>query len=535
MFKPEEFEEIEATAKADARFIAACQRRGIDVDAVCVDPWSAGVFGIKEEEGLHISHGFCYLKTTAADNSYAHPIEGLHPVVDVKAMTVLRVDDRGDVPVPAPCHNFDRDFLPPPRSDLKPIEISQPSGVSFRLDGHALSWHEWRLVVGFNAREALTLHDLRFGGRPVVYRASLAEMVVPYGSPQGSHARKNVFDVGEYGVGNLVNELELGCDCVGAIRYLDAWVNDMQGRPVRKANAICIHEEDTGLLWKHFDFRTGRVETRRGRRLVLSCIATVGNYDYCLYWYLYLDGALEFEVKATGIINTAACEPGSEQRYGTEVAPGVLGHIHQHIFCARLDMAVDGDSNSVVECDTVAEEPSITNPFGNAYFVEERTIETECGRRRAPDSERYWKFVSAERTNAMGAPTAYKLEPSKCVNVFVHPRSRSGERMPFVRNHLWVTAFDPDERYPGGEHMHQSDGRDGVHAFAAKERSVRAADVVAWHVFGLHHLPRLEDWPVQPVACTGFRLSPSGFFDRNPTLDLPATCSASSRRADADG
>jgi primary-amine oxidase len=35
------------------------------------------------------------------------------------------------------------------------------------------------------------------------------------------------------------------------------------------------------------------------------------------------------------------------------------------------------------------------------------------------------------------------------------------------------------------------------------------------------HIPRPEDYPVTPVESTGFVLSPVGFFDRNPALDVP--------------
>jgi hypothetical protein len=51
--------------------------------------------------------------------------------------------------------------------------------------------------------------------------------------------------------------------------------------------------------------------------------------------------------------------------------------------------------------------------------------------------------------------------------------------------------------------------------------TVDGQDVVLWHTFGLTHFPRPEDWPVMPVDYTGFVLKPAGFFDRNPTLDVP--------------
>lgn len=533
MIMLEEFMAIEETVKADAAFRAACARRGIsDISLVCVDPWSAGNFGVEGEEGRHVAHTFAWVRSSPHDNLYAHPIEGVNAVVDVKTMQVLRVDDHGVVPVPEEDCNFDSEFQHTVRDDLKPIDVVQPEGVSFRMEGHRLRWHEWDLVVGFNAREGLTLHDVRYGGRPILYRASLAEMVVPYGSPKMPHVRKNVFDIGEYGLGKLANKLTLGCDCLGAIHYLDAWISDIAGNPCRIDNAICIHEEDDGILWKHWDFRTDRTEVRRSRKLVISTISTVGNYEYASYWYLYLDGTIEFEMKATGIINTVGCEPGKADRYGTEVAPGVVGQIHQHTFCARLDLAVDGDRNGVVECDTRALPLGPDNPWGNAFYVEETPLTHECGRKRAPEAERYWKFVSRERTNRMGKPTAYKLEPKNSLTPFSNPIGPSGQRMGFIYNDLWITAFDETERYPAGRFMNHSDGSDGLHHWVKKGRETDGADIVAWHVFGIHHMPRPEDYPVQSVVKTGFVLHPNGFFDANPTMDLPAARNEASTEAD---
>ena len=535
MIQLEEFMEIEDAVKKDPRFIEACKKRGLtDMSLICVDPWSAGNFGVEGEEGRHLSHAFCWVKSSENDNLYAHPIDGINPVIDIKTLEVIRVDDHGITPVPKQDVNYDREFITePPRNDLKPIDVVQPEGVSFDMVGRTINWHDWSILIGFNAREAITLHNVSFANRPVCYRASLSEMVVPYGSPRAPHYRKNVFDIGEYGIGKLANSLELGCDCLGAIHYLDCWISDINGEPMCIKNGICIHEEDYGILWKHWDFRTERTEVRRARRLVISSISTVGNYEYGSYWYFYLDGTIEFEMKATGIINTVACEPGKPEKYGTEVSPGVVGQIHQHIFCARLDMSVDGDENAVVECDTFAEPVGPDNPYGNAFYVQETKLETEAGRPRNPDTERYWKFINPNKTNHVGAPTGYKLEPRHSVRTFNDPSGPSSKRMGFVQNALWVTAHDPDERFPAGDFVNHSDGSDGVTAYTNNGRSIDNTDLVAWHVFGLHHQPRTEDFPVQPCVTTGFKLMPTGFFDRNPNMDLPYDKNEASCHADA--
>ncbi|MBN9509941.1 MAG: primary-amine oxidase [Alphaproteobacteria bacterium] len=534
MIQLEKFLAIEAIVRGDPAFIAACARRGItDMASVCIDPWSAGNFGIEGEEGGYLSHTFCWLRLRENENFYAHPIEGLNAVVDIHKGEVIRVDDYGVMPIPMAEVNYEAQFRSDFRPPLKPLDVVQPEGPSFVLEGHAITWDKWSLVVGFNAREAITLHDIRYDGRPVCHRASLVEMVVPYGTPANGHYRKNVFDIGEYGLGKLANSLKLGCDCLGHIAYLDAHLNTMNGEVMTIENAVCIHEEDSGILWKHWDFRTERTEVRRGRRLVISCICTVGNYEYASYWYLKQDGSIEFEMKATGIINTAACLPGRPSKYGAEVSPGVEGHIHQHAFCARLDMAVDGPNNSVVECNTIAEPAGPDNPYGNAFYVQETALRSELAacRRAEPATQRYWKVVNPSRLNHVGRPVSYKLEPSHTIIPFVRPESPSGRRATFMQNHLWVTAHDPEERYPAGEYMNHSDGSGGIADFVKQDRSIENADIVLWHVFGLHHLPRTEDFPVQSCISTGFRLTPNGFFDQNPGIDLKPDVNRASRTA----
>jgi primary-amine oxidase len=535
---------IEKTVKADPRFRAALERRGLlaEVENMCIDPWTVGEFGYEIEQGRRVLNCFVWMRNFPLDNYYAHPIEGLHALIDLSTLEVLRVDDhfeeRGDyIPVPRTPLNFDADLLTSFRPPSAPLDVVQPDGPGYRVDGNHVTWENWDFRVGFNGREGLVLYTIGYTHhgvrRPVVYRASIAEMVVPYGSPERSHYRKNVFDSGEIGFGRMANSLKLGCDCLGTIHYFDAVVPDLFGKSRTIENAICLHEEDAGLSWKHFDMRSNRTEVRRARKLVISSISTIGNYEYASYWYLHQDGRIEYEMKATGIINTSGCQPGQPGKYGTEVAPGILGHIHQHIFCARLDMEVDGPNNTVVECDTIAPPMGPENPYGNAFFVQEQPLATEAAGKRNSDFSRmrYWKIVNPTKKNWVGTPTAYKLEAGSAVQPFTNPDSPSGRRGRFIEHQIWVTPFHPEERFPAGEFVNQSTGTDGLPRWTAQDRPIENTDLVVWHSFGLHHLPRPEDHPVQPCVVCGFKLMPLGFFDQNPVIDLPrqtntASCNA---------
>ncbi|MEZ5775038.1 MAG: primary-amine oxidase [Hyphomicrobiaceae bacterium] len=531
---PDEFLEAERIVLADPRFVAALARRGItDLSLVCADGWSVGS-GFPGGEERRLVQAIVWVRSFAEDNQFAHPLEGLSAVIDINRGEVLSVSDEGPAEAPPTPGNYHERFQTRWRTDMKPIEVVQPEGASFTVAGHAVTWCGWRFRIGFNAREGLTLHDIEIRDgdsyRMVMRRASIAEMIVPYGSPYGLHPRKNAFDCGEYGIGAMANSLKLGCDCLGAIRYFDAVYAGIDGRAVVIEQAICMHEEDTGVLWKHTDFRTGIADTRRNRRLVISFIATVGNYEYMFYWYLHLDGAISLEVKATGIVNTAGIEPPDAARYGTEVLPGVLAQIHQHIFCARLEMALDRSANLVTEVDTVLDPEGPENPHGNAFHIVETVLASEKAAQRSISAERlrYWRVVNPELKRRGGQLGGYRLTPTSAITALGHPRSQLGQRAGFTRHHVWATPTRADERWPAGDFVNQSGRDEGLPRWTGADRSLLGTSVTLWHVFGLHHMPRLEDFPVQPSVSCGFMMMPDGFFTQNPTLDVPPARSSHS-------
>jgi primary-amine oxidase len=526
----DEFAECEKAAKASPEFQKALQRRGVqDVDLVMVEPWSAGNYGteVPEDKGRRLVRALCFVRSGKNDNGYARPLDGVVVVVDLNAMKVLRVEDAGVVPLPPEAANWAREYIKQTRKDLKPLKIEQPDGTSFTVEGREVRWQKWRFRIGFTPREGLVLHTLSYndGGkeRPVLYRASVCELVVPYGDPGEPYYRKNAFDIGEYGIGTMANSLQLGCDCLGSIRYFDAdWI-DSRGKVITLKNAVCLHEEDVGLLWKHTDWRTDQSETRRSRRLSVSFIATAGNYEYGFYWHLYQDGTIQCEVKLTGVTNTTALRPGQTSAFGVEVAPQLNAPFHQHIFAARLDMSVDGDKNSIYEVNTAGLPRGKDNPHGNAFRAEATLLATEKAAQRELNAAtaRFWRIVNSESRNRLGQPVAYRLVPGENCPAFAQADASVRKRAGFASHHVWVTPYAAAERYPAGDYPNQNPGGDGLPRWTQGDRSIQDTDLVLWYVFSHNHVPRPEDWPVMPVSSIGFHLKPDGFFTQNPALDLP--------------
>jgi primary-amine oxidase len=532
-FTVEEYHECDEVVRRHPEVIAALARRGIhDMDLVLVDAWAYGGALLPDRyRDRRVAWCDMWIRAAPDSNPYAQFVGGLGPIVDVNQMKLLELHDVYDPGLPEVIGEYRPDLVPglTLREDLKPLQVIQPEGPSFTLDGHELRWQRWRLRIGFNHREGLVLHELGYEDpgpparvRPVAHRLSLAEMVVPYRDPSFDHAPRTAFDIGEWGLGYMTQSLELGCDCLGEIRYLDAVLANAVGEPYEVRNAVCVHEEDNGVLWKHVDERTG-AEVRRMRRLVVSCHATVANYEYLVYWRFYQDGSIECEVQASGImVTTALAEGAPPPRHGTLVDHRTYAPYHQHFIVARLDLDVDGPANTVYEVESEPLPLDADNPHGLALTQRSTPIRSESEAARDVDwaTQRTWKVTNPSRLNAYGDPVSYKLVPTGAIPPLIDPSSPVVARAPVIEHALWVTRHDDDERWPAGDYPTQGYGGEGITRWIKQERALEDADVVLWYVFGIHHITRVEDWPVMPVDTVSFWLKPFGFFDRNPALDV---------------
>jgi primary-amine oxidase len=526
----DEWHECDQLLRGHPALVEALARRGItDMSLVLTDMWAYGAALVPERyRGLRLGWCDVWHRGSEDGNPYAHHVTGLHPVVDLNRMTLLELEDSGDVSAaPDVRGEYLAKLIGQPLREVAPLEITQPAGAGFSLEGHLLRWQDWELRLGFNHREGLVLHQVGFRDagrlRPVAHRLSFAEMVVPYRDASPDHYRRTAFDIGEWGLGFMTTSLALGCDCLGEISYLDAVVHDSRGEPRTIANAICIHEEDNGVLWKHVDERAG-AEVRRARRLVVSFHVTVANYEYLVYWRFYQDGNIECEVRATGILVTSHTDAaGSAPSSGTLVDHGTYAPYHQHFIVARLDLDVDGPGNTVYAVDSVPARAGGNDPYGLGLAVTSTPLCTEAEGKQDYDwnTQRGWKVVNDNIRNGLGTPVGYKLVPSGTFPPLIDQSSPAFRRAEVIGHTLWVTPYHPDERWPCGDFPTQSERDAGLPVWTAQDRSIENTDIVLWYVFGLHHIPRPEDWPVMPVDVVSFWLKPFGFFDRNPALDLP--------------
>jgi primary-amine oxidase len=505
--------------QADPRWAEALRDHGIrDPNSVVTMSWTAGYFALPGTEQGRIVRVVPYY-AGAGQNLYAHPVEGVVAHVNLtthKVLDLLNIDR----PVPVSRDNADLNprFL---RAAPAPLVITQPAGPGFRLDDGEVIWQKWHFRYALQPREGVVLYQVGYedGGkvRPVMYRGSLSEMVVPYGDPGGGWFFRNSFDVGELGLGVTASPLRAGVDCPTNCAVFDAVVAGSSGEPRTIPGAVALYERDAGLAWKHAE------NTRRARELVLSYWSQPGNYEYGFDWVFHQDGTLEMRVSLTGIMAAKGVATGAHDPYSHMVAPNLAAPHHQHFFAFRLDMDVDGAANRVVELNSAPVPAGAANPYGGGFTMQETPLRTEREAERQLNlaSSRKWLVESSTATNALGHPTGYLLMPGENSQPFALPDSWVRKRAGFLNAHLWVTPYSDTERYAAGDYPNQSKGGDGLPKWTAANRPIDGRDVVLWYTMGITHNPRPEDWPVMPVYQAGFKLLPVGFFAANPAMDLP--------------
>ncbi|EEU43565.1 uncharacterized protein NECHADRAFT_94904 [Fusarium vanettenii 77-13-4] len=529
----EDMDVCERIARQNPLVVEACREIGItDMDNIFIEAWAIDV-DERWGKDRRIQRGLVFYRKSAMDNQFAHPLD-FSVVIDLESEKVLAVDIRrvnnGERTKPElKEHNFLPEFIADgyQHARLKPVDITQPQGVSFHMRGNEIAWAGLKMHIGFNYREGIVLSDVSVHDpyenrqRSLFNRISVVEMVVPYGNPDPPHHQKHPFDVGEYGMGLMTNSLQLGCDC--------------KGDPLSRCYHGCFLwrlGHNNGLLYKHTDYRDGSVISARDRKLIISHFITAGNYDYGFYHTFSLDGTYKLDVKLTGILNTYCLHPSETAApYGTEVAPFINAHNHQHIFSLRVNPEIDGPNNSVVQNDAVlSDKPlgSAGNLYGNGFFCKKKTLQTstEGGANYSHQTGRTWDIINPG-SRRRGKPPAYKIINTSCPPLLAQQGSIVHKRAAFAHKSLWVVPYRDYEVFPAGDYVCRSTGETGhpfnqtIDDWVNRNETIENTDIVCYIQFGLTHFPRAEDFPVMPVEPVSVMMRASNFFEKNPALWVP--------------
>lgn len=281
------------------------------------------------------------------------------------------------------------------------------------------------------------------------------------------------------------NQLALGCDCLGHIKYFDGFRTDSQGTPILLKNVVCLHEQDGGIQHKHTNFRNNAATVVRNRQLVVQMICTLANYEYVFSWILDQVAGIEFEVRATGILSTMpiANQNGLTFPWGTNVGPGVVAPFHQHIFSLRIDPAIDGYKNTVFYEDSVPlATDEFINPYGVGYGVETTVIKKAGYAKTNVERHRVFKIRNDKIINSISnSPIAYAIHTAPSQMMIMDKTSFNARRATFAHEPIWVTRYRDEELYAAGEFTNQSREDTGLSCWAKRDDEVEDQDLVFWH------------------------------------------------------
>ena len=531
-----EYFELNEVIKKDPGVIEALKKRGYtDLTPILCFSDPVGYFALPEMEGRRIMLAEC-IDTHGVYSSWSRAIDGLQIEVDGTEKKVLKIIDQGVVPVTQAPVNY-QDFPLAAYPNTTPISVAQPLGASFTVKGSEISWQNWRFRFRLDPRlgAIVNLVSIRDGDRyrSVLYEGSLSELYVPYMDPALNWATRVFVDAGEYYHGGILKPLRADVDCPSNAVYFSGLAPDDHGLPVLHSQLACLYESYSGdPAWRHYEDH--EVGGSGARVLVLRTAAVIGNYDYVLDWRFERDGNIRVAVGATGLIETKSVKAkkadggghsmaGAPDEFGHFVAENTVGVNHDHFFSFRLDVDVDGTSNSFVAHRLVKRQ--LKNPERKSIWVAEPFLaktEKDAFMDLSLSKPAMWHFINPNVIGPLGYPVGYELMPGATAAPLLDPDDGPQKVGAFSNHQLWVTPYKVDERFAAGVYPTASKGDDGLAIWTKANRSIENTDIVAWYTLGFHHVPRPEDWPVMPVMWHDFVLRPFDFFVQSPVITLPA-------------
>lgn len=529
-----EWGQSEAIVEKDKDAVAALAKHGItDLSKVTFADGPLGDYGPKlTPPGSRLAMSVPRPKIEGAVNHFAHPMDGLAFLVDLNAKKVLKIYDTGNPPVPTDPNDYTKVIKTSRTDQIKPLIISQPKGASFSVKGSSVDWQNWKFHFRLDPRVGPMVSTVSYtengNKRKVMYEGGLGGMMVPYGDPDAAWLYKIFMDAGEYGVGLSTRTLNAGSDVPKNATLFDAAINNTEGKATVIKNAFALFERYADPEWSH------NGDARERRELVLRAVATIGNYDYVLDWVFLQNGSIKLMTGATGLAQVKAVETKTmddktavrDTRNGKLVDTNIVAPTHQHIFSYRLDLDVDGESNSVGEI--LPKAVSVANPeFARSEMITvEKTYKVEQEAIQKFDPDKIVLVTNTSKENRLGYATGYQVMPyAGGTHPFVEEPLFTKtdyvlKRAEFINNHIWVTPYKKDELYSEGKYTtHNTDT--GLGLWTQQNRNIENKDTVVWLTTGTTHVMRAEEFPIMPTEWVTAMIKPFNFFNETPTLDLP--------------
>ncbi|CAK8563581.1 unnamed protein product [Lathyrus sativus] len=514
-------------------FIASVKKRGLNLSEIVCSSFTMGWFG--EEKNVRTVRVDCFMKESTV-NIYVRPITGITIVADLDLMKIVEYHDRDIEAVPT-AENTEYQVSkqsPPFGPKQHSLTSHQPQGPGFQINGHSVSWANWKFHIGFDVRAGIvislaSIYDLeKHKSRRVLYKGYISELFVPYQDPTEEFYFKTFFDSGEFGFGQSTVPLIPNRDCPPHAQFIDTYIHLADGTPNLLKNAICVFEQYGNIMWRHTETGIPNEfieESRTEVNLIVRTIVTVGNYDNVIDWEFKASGSIKPAIALSGILeikgtNIKHKDEIKEDIHGKLVSANSIGIYHDHFYIYYLDFDIDGTHNSFEKTSLKTVRITDGSSKRKSYWTTEtQTAKTESDAKitigLAPAE---LVVVNPNIKTAVGNEVGYRLMPAIPAHPLLTEDDYPQVRGAFTNYNVWVTPYNRTEKWAGGLYVDHSRGDDTLAVWTKQNREIENKDIVMWHVVGIHHVPAQEDFPIMPLLSTSFELRPTNFFERNPVL-----------------
>ena len=439
--------------------------------------------------------------------------------------------------IPAPqtplFSSYDPSGIPQSQKARRSPRMFEPDGKRFSVSGRHIKYMEWSFDFRMDSVSGPQLFDIRFKDKRIIYELSLQEAISFYSGFSPYFMAAN-FVYGGWSMGAKIFELVGGVDCPETSKFFDVvhFVDTEQPRVIK--NAVCVFEMDSGIpLRRHFEANgTGYkfYEGLASRVLVLRTIITVRNYDNIFDFVFYQSGAIEVKSTPTGYVQSENDRQGLDDVFGHEIHTKLLGNLHDHIFHYKVDLDIDGRSNSFEKIEISVQDTA------NDWLPPERRIlkvlqpkqvplETDSAEVKKIDFDKPTFYnVYSDNKNKFGSKKGYLIQPLSAVKQLLPEDDVITKMAPWSVYPLVVTRYKETELRSSSLYNQNSPTQPVVNFesfFQDVNDFIAKKDLVAWVSIGCIEIPSSEDVPnIASAANTArFFLRPFNYFDAGPSTD----------------
>ncbi|KAH8704667.1 copper amine oxidase [Phaeosphaeriaceae sp. PMI808] len=419
----------------------------------------------------------------------------------------------------------DKQGDPLPLDDLPP-PVSVPQGAQrFKVDAkeNYISWMDFSFYYSVSQAQGLSLRNIQYKGKRIVYDLSLEESLTHYSGSDPFAAQATFFDT-QTGMGSTLNTLVEGYDCPSYATYLNATFSEGNGTKTQ-VNAICAFEYDAGYPIRRHSFSPASPHTSIGKNIVFTIrtISTVGNYDFFIEYNFFYDGAIEVSARASGYISAAYWEGRSD--YGFHIHDHLSGSLHDHTLTFKIDIDILGDRNSIQKIDFIPE--SATYPWSqgrphNTFKAARSIIASESSINWASNDATLYSIVNKDMPNRFGEFPGYRMKKSAGTSHLTIRDSTNVRKAAGYATHDFYFTKQKDTEPRAADASNRYAPEDPLVDFSRflDEESIEQEDIVIWFNLGMHHMPHTGDLPntMFTSAHSAMRFEPLNYLDGDPSV-----------------